>query len=56
MRLFLDANVIFAACWKPNGGVSKLFALANLELCQLFTSEYALAEVRKNAYTRSGNC
>jgi uncharacterized protein len=48
MRLLLDANVIFAACWKPEGGVSKLFDLARLQLCSLFTSEYALAEVRKN--------
>lgn len=48
MRLFLDANVIFAACWKPEGGVGKLFILASLELIQLFTSTYALDEVRKN--------
>jgi predicted nucleic acid-binding protein len=48
MRLFLDANVIFAVCWKPEGSVSRLFDLAKLELCSLFTSEYALAEVRKN--------
>jgi uncharacterized protein len=48
MRLFLDANVLFAACWKPEGGVSKLFDLAKLDVCSLFTSEYALAEVRKN--------
>jgi uncharacterized protein len=48
MRLFLDANLIFAACWKPEGGVSKLFELAKLDVCSLFTSEYALTEARKN--------
>jgi uncharacterized protein len=53
MRLFLDANVIFAACWKPEGGVSKLFDLAKLQVCSLFTSKYALAEVRKNLQSKN---
>ncbi|MBR8835106.1 MAG: putative toxin-antitoxin system toxin component, PIN family [Stigonema ocellatum SAG 48.90 = DSM 106950] len=48
MRLFLDANVIFAAAISPNGRCSALFQLASAGYCVLLTSPHALEETRRN--------
>jgi putative PIN family toxin of toxin-antitoxin system len=48
MRLFLDANVIFAAAISPNGRCSALFKLASARYCALLTSPHALEEIRRN--------
>ncbi|MHC5910007.1 MAG: putative toxin-antitoxin system toxin component, PIN family [Nostoc sp.] len=48
MRLFLDANVIFAAAISPDGHCSALFKLASAGYCALLTSPHALEETRRN--------
>ncbi len=48
MRLFLDANVIFAAAISPDGRCSALFQLASAGYCALLTSPYALEETQRN--------
>lgn len=52
-RLFLDANVIFSAAYKPDARVRELWGLARVELV---TSGYALEEASRNlAAIRPGN-
>lgn len=48
MRLFLDANVLFAAGHNPEGRSAALVALAQRGLCSLYTSPHALEEARRN--------
>ncbi|NEO17909.1 MAG: putative toxin-antitoxin system toxin component, PIN family [Moorea sp. SIO1F2] len=48
MRLFLDANVIFAAAISPDGRCRALFELASAGYCALLTSPHALEETRRN--------
>ncbi len=48
MRLFLDANIIFAAAISPEGRCSSIFELAKNNACSLLTSPYSLEEVRRN--------
>lgn len=47
MRLFLDANVLFAAAWQE-GRARSLFLLAEKAGAQLLTSPHALEEARRN--------
>lgn len=44
-RLFLDANVLFSAAYKPDARVSRLWKLNDVLLC---SSRYALEEARSN--------
>lgn len=44
-RLFLDANVLFSAAYRPGAGLLRLWGLDNVTLC---TSHYALEEARIN--------
>jgi predicted nucleic acid-binding protein len=44
-RVFLDANVLFSAAYRPSTGLLRLWKLANVTLC---TSRYALEEARAN--------
>jgi uncharacterized protein len=44
-RLFLDANVLFSAAYKPDARVSRLWKLDDVALC---SSRYALEEARSN--------
>jgi uncharacterized protein len=44
-RLFLDANVLFSAAYRPNAGVLELWRLKDAALC---TSRHALEEARAN--------
>ncbi len=48
MRLFLDANVIFAAAISPAGRAQALFALAEASYITLLTSPFAADEARRN--------
>ena len=44
-RLFLDANVLFSAVYRPNAGLLRFWQLREVALC---TSRYALEEARIN--------
>jgi predicted nucleic acid-binding protein len=44
-RLFLDANVLFSAAYRPDAGLVRLWNLKDTALC---TSRYALEEARAN--------
>ncbi|PYU32998.1 MAG: DNA-binding protein [Acidobacteria bacterium] len=44
-RLFLDANVVFSAAYRPNPELLKLWKLKNVILC---SSRHALEEARIN--------
>lgn len=48
MRLFLDANVLFAAAYSPDGRSAVLFALAGDVLCALSSSRHAIGEASRN--------
>ena len=43
--VFLDANVLFSAAYRPDAGSRELWELPDVELV---TSDYALAEARRN--------
>ena len=45
-RLFLDANVLFSAAYRPNAGLLEFWKLSGVELC---SSRYALEEARINS-------
>lgn len=47
-RVFLDANVLFSAAYKPNARLLQLWKVKNLSL---WTSRYALEEARVNLST-----
>ncbi|MGH9744404.1 MAG: PIN domain-containing protein [Candidatus Acidiferrum sp.] len=49
-RLFLDANVLFSAAYRPDAGLFRLWKLPNVVLC---SSRYALEEARVNLSTDS---
>jgi predicted nucleic acid-binding protein len=44
-RLFLDANVLFSAAYRPSAGLLKFWRLPDGQLC---SSRYALEETRIN--------
>jgi predicted nucleic acid-binding protein len=44
-RVFLDANVLFSAAYKPNTSLLRLWNLADVTLC---SSRHALEEARTN--------
>lgn len=44
-RLFLDANVLFSAAYRPGAGLLQLWRLRDVVLC---SSRYALEEARIN--------
>ena len=44
-RLFLDANVLFSAAYRPAAGIARLWAFKKVELT---TSAYAAEEARVN--------
>jgi predicted nucleic acid-binding protein len=49
-RLFLDANVLFSAAYRPGAGLLRLWNLPKVILC---SSRYALEEARANLSTDS---
>jgi predicted nucleic acid-binding protein len=44
-RVFLDANVLFSAAYRPEAGLRQLWTLSEVELV---TSAYAVEEARRN--------
>jgi uncharacterized protein len=44
-RLFLDANILFSAAYRPDAGVRRLWKLSS---AALLTSDYAIEEARRN--------
>ena len=44
-RLFLDANVLFSAAYRPNPGVARLWEVSEVVLV---TSTYVVEEARRN--------
>ncbi|HXQ21402.1 MAG TPA: hypothetical protein VN812_06990 [Candidatus Acidoferrales bacterium] len=52
MRLFLDSNVVLAACGRPTGASRYLFHLAPQMGWSLLTSAYVVKEVEKNLSLR----
>ena len=55
MRVFLDANVLFAAAISPEGRSAALFVLAEHRACTLLTSAHAMTEARRNLEGRYPN-
>jgi predicted nucleic acid-binding protein len=49
-RLFLDANILFSAAYRPNAGLLRLWKLKDVTLC---SSRHALEEARSNLSERS---
>lgn len=47
-RLFLDANILFSAAYRPNAGLRQLWRLSGVSL---LTSGYAVEEARRNLDT-----
>jgi len=48
-RLFLDANVLFSAAYRPDAGIARLWQVSAVEL---MTSAYAAEEARINLTER----
>jgi predicted nucleic acid-binding protein len=48
VRLFLDANMLFAAAYPPEGRSAALFALAGSGACSLASSRHAIGEAFRN--------
>lgn len=44
-RLFLDANILFSAAYRPDAGVARLWKVSGTAL---LTSSYAVEEARRN--------
>jgi len=44
-RLFLDANVLFSAAYRPDAGVARLWGVSD---AVLLTSSYVVEEARRN--------
>ncbi len=44
-RLFLDANVLISAAWKPGSKVLRIWAIPNADLV---TSDYVVGECKRN--------
>jgi len=52
MRIFVDANVLFAAAISPDGRSAALFVLAQEGYCDLMTSPHAVSEAHRNLVMR----
>jgi predicted nucleic acid-binding protein len=48
MRIFLDANVLFSAAYRPASPLLAFFRLADLGMCELLGSPLVLDEARRN--------
>jgi predicted nucleic acid-binding protein len=44
-RVFLDANVLFSAAYRPNAGLARLWTISH---STLIASSYAIEEARRN--------
>lgn len=52
MRVFIAANVLFAAAISPEGRSAALFLLGERGLCELVISPHAVTEARRNVEAR----
>jgi predicted nucleic acid-binding protein len=52
VRIFQDANVLFATAISPEGRSAELFRMAQEGLCILVTSPHAVEEARRNIVSR----
>ncbi|MFC1629050.1 putative toxin-antitoxin system toxin component, PIN family [Gemmatimonadota bacterium] len=52
-RLFLDANILFSAAYRPGSGLSRLWHLDNVELV---TSDHAITEAYRNLQNHDPLC
>ena len=48
MQLFLDANVLFAAAYSPEGRSAAFFSFAGEGVCSLASSRHAIDEAARN--------
>ena len=48
MKVFLDANILFAVAWRPDGGCRKLIDQLQRNAISLATSQYAAHEAQRN--------
>ncbi len=48
MRVFVDANVLFAAAISPEGRSAALFLLSKRRVCTLLISAHAVTEAQRN--------
>jgi putative PIN family toxin of toxin-antitoxin system len=52
MRIFLDANVLFAAAQSPTGRSALLISFAKEGKCECITSPHAITEAQRNLEAR----
>ncbi len=52
MRVFMDANVLFAAAISPEGRSAALFLLSQRRACTLLISAHAVTEAQRNIESR----
>lgn len=55
-RIFLDANVLFTAAHNPAGKAALLLELGRSGYFQIYTSSFALEEVRRNLNVKYPPC
>ena len=48
MRIFLDANILFSAAYGTESPMRAFFRLAEVGICELLASPFALDEARRN--------
>ena len=54
-RVFLDANIYFAAAGSPNGGSALILSLAKKDKIKTVTVYHALAEAERNIGNKLGS-
>lgn len=52
-RLFLDANILFSAAYRPGSGLCRLW---HLDTVELFTSDHAITEANRNLQKYDPHC
>ena len=52
MRIFLDASIVFAACWS-DGAIRKLLRELRAQDHSLIVDDYVLGEARRNLAAKS---
>ena len=53
-KVFIDANIFFAASYSKNGGSALILELAKKKKIKIITVSYALAEAEKNIELKLG--
>lgn len=55
IKVFLDANVLFAASYSQEGGSSKILELAKRDKIKIFTSRLAVKEAERNLRNKASD-